>query len=93
MKLTKGKISKLYNKKRQSFKKPKRRQLSNKRRTFRKRYLNLARKTLKRHHYKKRRGGADNDIELPKEENNLTPSSVQNDLTQPVNLPPPPSDD
>jgi hypothetical protein len=65
MKLTKGKISKLYNKKRQSFKRPKRKKLSNKIRTFRnKKHLNLARKTLK--HYK-HVGGAYHDTEAPKE--------------------------
>jgi hypothetical protein len=65
MKLTKGKISKLYNKKRQSFKRPKKKKLSNKLRTFRNRkHLNLARKTLK--HYK-HVGGAYHDTEAPKE--------------------------
>ena len=65
MKLTKGKISKLYNKKRQSFKRPKKKKLSSKIRTFRnKKYLNLARKTLK--HYK-HVGGAYHDTEAPKE--------------------------
>ena len=49
MKLTKGKISKLYNKKRQSFKKKlNKRKSSSKKRTFRRKQLNLARKTLKR---------------------------------------------
>lgn len=85
MKLTKGKISKLYNKKRQSFKKPKRKNLSNKRRTFRKRHLNLARKTLKRHNYKKRRGGAENDNEPPKNDDvATTPNVVQDE--QPIQL-------
>ena len=65
MKLTKGKITKLYNKKRQSFKKPKGKKLSNKRRTFRnKKHLNLARKTLKRHNYKKRGGNISQEIPL-----------------------------
>ena len=36
MKLTKGKITKLYNKKKQSLKKPKNRRTSDKRKTFRK---------------------------------------------------------
>ena len=73
MKLTKGKISKLYNKKRQSFKRPKRRKISNKIRTFRnKKYLNLARKTLK--HYK-HIGGAYHDTEAPKE--NLELESIE----------------
>jgi len=64
MKLTKGKILKLYNKKRQTFKKPKSRKISNKMRTFRnKKYLNLARKTLKH------MGGAYHDTEAPPKEN------------------------
>jgi hypothetical protein len=68
MKLTKGKISKLYNKKRQSFKRPKKRNLSNKIKTFRnKRYLNLARKTLK--HYNSQKAGAYHDTEAPPKEN------------------------
>ena len=57
MKLTKGKISKLYNKKRQTLKKLKKGKTSHKRRTFRKRKINLARKTLKRFNYKKYKGG------------------------------------
>jgi len=75
MKLTKGKITKLYNKKRQSFKKPKRRKLSNKRRTFRnKKYLNLHKKSLKRYHYNKTKGGADEDSK----EELTTPNLVEN---------------
>ncbi len=63
MKLTKGKISKLYNKKKQTLKKPKKK-TSRKIKTFRnKKHLNLERKTLKRH-YKKRRGGADNNTNI-----------------------------
>ena len=49
MKLTKGKISKLYNKKRQSLKKKlNKRKSSSKKRTFRRKHINLARKSLKR---------------------------------------------
>lgn len=80
MKLTKGKISKLYNKKRQSFKRPKRKKLSNKIRTFRnKKHLNLARKTLK--HYK-RVGGAYHDTEVPKE--NIEPEQASNEPQEPT---------
>jgi len=57
MKLTKGKISKLYNKKRQTLKKIKTGKTSYKRRTFRQRKVNLARKTLKKFNYKKYKGG------------------------------------
>ena len=78
MKLTKGKISKLYNKKKQTFKKHKKRNISKKIRTFRKRHLNLARKTLKR--YKKKKGGdGGNDTktalieETPREEEVVNP--------------------
>ena len=61
MKLTKGKISKLYNKKKQSLKKKvNKRKTSNKNKTFRKkRNIHLARKSLKRFHYKKQRGGTE----------------------------------
>jgi hypothetical protein len=48
MNLTKGKISKLYGKKRQSLRKPKRSGARN-RKTFRKRHFNLATKSLKRY--------------------------------------------
>ena len=49
MKLTKGKLSKLYNKKKQSLKKVNKKKGSNKSKTFRrKRNMNLARKSLKR---------------------------------------------
>ena len=77
MKLTKGKISKLYNKKRQSFKKPKRRKLSNKRRTFRnKKHLNLARKTLKR-----KGGGERDNVITPTEELPVTTTQENIDTT------------
>ena len=61
MKLTKGKISKLYNKKKQSLKKINKKRTNkkstNKRRTFRKnKKINLAKKTLRRY-YSKKSGG------------------------------------
>ena len=57
MNLTKGKISKLYDKKRQTLKR-KRAKKCCKKKTFRnKRKVNLARKTLKKIHYKKQKGG------------------------------------
>jgi len=61
MKLTKGKISKLYNKKKQSLKKKvNKKKSSSRNKTFRKkRNIHLARKSLKRFHYKKHRGGAE----------------------------------
>ena len=59
MNLTKGKINKLYNKKRQTLKrKINKKKSSNKSKTFRRnRKINLARKSLKRFHNKKYRGG------------------------------------
>ena len=82
MKLTKGQISKLYNRKKQTLrkKKPSKRKSSKKNRTFRKKIgVNLSNKTLKRIRYKKHKGG-ENDIattptlETPIEEQDLTPS-------------------
>ena len=67
MKLTKSKISKLYNKTRQSLKRYKKRKSSYKKRTFRKRKVNLARKSLKRFNYKKHKGGW-GEVDTPKEE-------------------------
>ena len=76
MNLTKGKISKLYSKKKQSLKRNKnKRGHSSKSKTFRKnRRVNLARKSLKRLHFKANKGGGlndetgpVNDTELPKE--------------------------
>jgi hypothetical protein len=68
MKLTKGKISKIINKKKQSVKKinnKKRRTSKNK--TFRKKKsLNLANKTLKRIKYKKTKGGNENKLPVSK---------------------------
>ena len=82
MKLTKGKISKLYNKKRQSLKKHKRLKSSYKKRTFRnKRKVNLARKSLKRFNYKKYKGGEGDDDNKVVD----TPKDVQGELiNQPI---------
>ena len=77
MKLTKGKISKLYNKQKQSVKRRKnKRSHSNKKNTFRKRRrYNLARKSLKRLHYKT--GGAvyDNNAALNNQNEQLVDQS------------------
>ena len=64
MKLTKGKISKLYNKKKQSLKKiNKKKNVSKNSRSFkRKNILNLATKTLKKNKYKKLKGGVNEEI-------------------------------
>jgi hypothetical protein len=60
MKLTKGKISKLYKVKKQSLKRKNKKNKKSKHRTFRKhKKLNLARKTLKKY-----RGGADESTEV-----------------------------
>jgi len=69
MKLTKGKISKLYNKKKQTFKKKvNKKKTSNKRRTFRRKHgLYLSRKSLKNIFNKKYKGDAKVE-ELPKAE-------------------------
>ena len=81
MKLTKGKISKLYNKKRQSLKKHKKLKTSYKKRTFRnKRKINLARKSLKRLHHRKYKGGDGDDT--PKDD---TKENIKTETTnQPV---------
>jgi hypothetical protein len=69
MKLTKGKISKLYNIKKQTIKRVRKPKISNKRRTFRnKKNFNLARKTIKNFNYNKYKGG-NNENNIPKEEN------------------------
>jgi hypothetical protein len=97
MNLTKGKITKLYNKKNQSLKKKiNKKRTSNKSKTFRrKRNLNLARKSLKRFHHKKYGGEGKKDgkqveddtgIELTDiklEDNNVAPlaSTAQEVLT------------
>jgi hypothetical protein len=60
MKLTKGKISKLFNKKKQSIKRIKKHKQHYNKKTFRnKKIVNLARKSLKNLHYKKYKGGGD----------------------------------
>ena len=78
MKLTKGKITKLLNKKRQSKKNYKNKKVKTKnRRTFRKkRNINLSNKTLKNYRYKKTLGG---DIE-----SNKKIESTETETTQPV---------
>ena len=88
MKLTKGKITKLYGKKKQTRKKKKKRNASNKNKTFRgRRSLNLANKTLRR--YKK--GGAldddDGRLESPKTSNvedTTVTNPTQDNTTSPV---------
>ncbi len=84
MKLTKGKISKLYNKKRQSLKKKNnKRKTSSKNKTFRKkRNIHLARKSLKNFHYKKQRGGEDDETTTPKAEEDS--NSVRENTNQPL---------
>ena len=83
MKLTKGKISKLYNKKRQSLKKHKKIKSSYKKRTFRnKRKVNLARKSLKKINY---RGGEGENNDTPKNDiNEITETPVINADDMPV---------
>ena len=79
MKLTKSKISKLYNKTRQSLKRYKKRKSSYKKRTFRKRKINLARKSLKRFNYKTHKGGW-GEVDTPKEE--LTNKSIDQPVVE-----------
>lgn len=84
MKLTKGKISKLYDKKKQSLKKHKKLKSSYKKRTFRnKRKVNLARKSLKRLHDRKYKGGAETD-ETPKDDTNknINQSTMEENITE-----------
>ena len=89
MKLTKGKISKLYNKKKQTMKKKaNKRKSSKKNRTFRrKQKVNLARKSLKRLRYKKLSGGVGTD-DVPKtdEELGIFPpvATVEENVTVPL---------
>ena len=81
MKLTKGKISRLYNKKKQTFKKPKKR-LSRKRKTLRNRkHLNLARRTLKRQPNKKRGGSDENMTPIKGEEQDKDQDHDQHSTT------------
>ena len=79
MKLTKGKISKLYNKKNQTMKrKVNKKKGSNKNRTFRrKQRVNLARKSLKRLRYKKLSGGTENDAITPTDDIITVPKSEE----------------
>ena len=76
MKLTKGKISKLYKKNRQTARKIKKRKGSLKSKTFRrKRNINLANKSLKKmRRYRKQKGG-EADQEIPKVDDMQTTSS------------------
>jgi hypothetical protein len=72
MKLTKGKISKLYNTKKQSLKKNKNKKSSSRNKTFRKKLnIHLARKSLKRFHDNKQLGGEDREITTPKAEETI----------------------
>ena len=84
MKLTKGKISKLYNKKKQSLKKKvNKKKSSSRNKTFRKkRNIHLARKSLKNFHYKKQRGGEDGETTTPKAEEDS--NSVKENMNQPL---------
>jgi hypothetical protein len=80
MKLTKGKISKLYNKKKQSLKKKNnKRKTSTKNKSFRKkRNIHLARKSLKNLRYTKH--GGEGDEPIPKVEGaQVTPGAVQDE--------------
>ena len=87
MKLTKGKISKLYNKKKQTMKrKVNKKKGSNKNRTFRrKQKMNLARKSLKRLRYNKLSGGTD-DVPKTDEELGIFPpvATVEENVTVPL---------
>ena len=86
MKLTKGKISKLYNKKKQSFKKIKKRKGSTKSKTFRrKRQVNLATKSLKSFNYKKLIGGdpLEGDENTPKTGSDI---DLNNDINPPSQI-------
>lgn len=88
MKLTKGKISKLYNKKKQTNKKRKmKKKLSRSNKTFRKKYnLDLSNKTLKK--YKKFKGGNEED-ESKLEESLITPPSTFSNVSsdaKPISL-------
>ena len=74
MKLTKGKLSKLFNKKKQSHKKKNHKRKSHKRNTFRnKKNINLANKT-----FKKFKVGGDPD-EVPTNIDQIVPSVVEDD--------------
>ena len=77
MKLTKGKIRKLYNKKKQTLKKKYgNKKKSQQKRTFRqKRSHNLAKKSLKKWKYGKKKGG-DDDGDNPAEMNAILEAAV-----------------
>ena len=86
MKLTKGKISKLYSKKKQSLKrKVNKKRGSSRNKTFRKkRNIHLARKSLKRFHYKKQRGGVKDGEEEGMPKVDEASNSVTENLNQPT---------
>jgi hypothetical protein len=89
MKLTKGKISKLYNKKKQSFKKKiNKKRSASKRKTFRKnKNFNLAKKTLKRFYGKKRGGKEPNEDPKVLEEEPITSTPPAPVVTEEVVAP------
>ena len=78
MKLTKGKISKLYNKKKQTLKrKVNKGKKSSRGKTFRrKQKMNLARKSLKRLRYKKQSGGKEDPKEVDNQMTGIEPVNV-----------------
>lgn len=83
MKLTKGKISKIFNKKKQSLKKIKKNKKTKSIiKTFRKkRNINLANKTIKKLKYTKHKGGDINeneDLNTPKNEETIVSPTLQN---------------
>ncbi len=80
MKLTKGKISKLYNKKKQTLKrKVNKGKKSSRGKTFRrKQKMNLARKSLKRLRYKKQSGGQEDPKEVDNQMTGIEPVNVNN---------------
>ena len=92
MKLTKGKISKLLNKERQSRKKQKKnrkhKQIKNAKTFRRKRPLNLSNKTLRKKKYKKFKGGEINEIEIENEnENKEKEKEKEKDITPVTTIP------
>jgi len=92
MKLTKGKISKLYGKQKQSRRKNKKRKTSNKNRTFRrKRNLNLMRKSLKRYRGGVNTDGDPNQVVGQSLEGTTQEENPVTNLTDEKELSPPPS--
>jgi hypothetical protein len=94
MKLTKGKISKLYNKNKQSLKRGKQKKRINKGRTFRKhRRVHLARKSLRRLKYNKVGGANENIISVQTpvgaEKYLVGPDNILTSFSEPI--PPPPT--